>query len=196
MNEEHKHAWDEEIKGRQRLFVLNYCTSELFFMNGRQAYIAAYTKIKDGKPVKPKEETADVNASRLLSNAKVKNAAAKLLAELQPDVDRDNSYKLLHDLFLQATYNPADIIDSKGRLKVKRFEDLGDMAKCVEQIEPSQYGLKVKLASRKFAQDKLLKYYDLVREMPEIAAALPVVYLSQKEETLEDWNKKYGDGGE
>lgn len=186
-----KEQWDDEISGRKRLFVLNYCTSELFFMNGRRSYIEAYTQIKDGKPVyRPTNETADVNASRLLSNAKVRKAVRLLLKESQPEADRENGYRLLHDLVIQATYNPADIIDKKGRLKVKDLTELGDLAKCIDSISTGPQGTFVKLASRKFAQDKLLKYYDLVKEVPEIKADLPVIILPDKTASVDAWNEK------
>lgn len=185
--------WDSEIKGRQRLFVLNYCTNPLFFMNGRRSYIEAYTKIKDNNELeRPSNEVADVNASRLLSNAKVKRAVSQLLAESQPEADKDNSYKLLHDLVIQATFNPSDIIDNMGNLKGD-LEDLGDLAKCIESIEPTKFGPRVRLTSRKFAQDKLLKYYELVREQPEIQATLPVIYMTDKEDE-ETWNKDEASG--
>lgn len=189
--EDDKERWDDEISGRKRLFVLNYCTSELFFMNGRRSYIEAYTQVKDGKLVyKPTNETADVNASRLLSNAKVKKAVRLLLKETQPEADVENGYRLLHDLVILATYNPADIIDKKGRLKVKDLSELGDLAKCIDSISTGPQGTFVKLASRKFAQDKLLKYYDLVKEVPELKADLPIILLTDKSPSVDAWNEK------
>ena len=187
---EEEEDWDKDIKGKERLFVLNFCTSELYFMNQRQAYIAAFTKTKKGKLIsRPTEESADVCASRLMKKPEIKKAIVKLLKLNQPENDQSNSYKLLHDLVLQATYNPSDIINEQGMLKTKTLEELGDLAKCIEYIQPSKFGYIVRLASRRFAQDKLLKYYDLVRETPDIQATLPVIMLQDKE-TIENWNAK------
>lgn len=188
MNDEQ--TWDENLRGKERLFVLNYCTQDAFFFNGTQSYIVAYTKYKDGKvSYRPDDNTAGVCASQLLRRPRVKEAIKRLLRDTQPEVDSENSYRLLHDLVIQATFNPADIIDKKGQLKVKKLEDLGELAKCVEQVIPTQFGTRIVLAKRSYAQEKLLKYYDLIRETPEIVQELPVVLLNDRK-SIDDWNKE------
>ena len=183
--------WDAEIHGRMRTFVLNYCTSSIYFMNATRAYQEAYKRFgTDGTVIECTEESAASSASDLLRKPKVRRACAKLLAMNQPEADSANAYRLLHDLFLQATYDPADIIDESGNLKVKDLHELGDLAKCIEGLEPTKYGIKVRLASRRFAQDKLLKYYDLVREVPEIQASLPVIMLENRSADAETWEKE------
>lgn len=165
MNEEgekEESAWDAEISGRKRLFVLNYCTDSLCFLNGRQSYIAAYSKTdKDGNVTRPTDESADVCASKLLRSAKVRQAVRKLLLMSQQQADVENSHLLLRDLVLLATYNPADIITSDGQLKVENMSELGDLAKCIESLERTKFGVRVKLANRSRAQEKLLRYYGL-----------------------------------
>lgn len=183
-------GWDSELNGRERLFVLNYCTDSLCFFNGTQAYKAAYTKTKGGMAEYiPDDDTAAVGASKLLRKAKVKKAVKDLLSEMQPDIDKENSHRLLHDLVLQATYNPADIIDRKGRLKVSELSELGELAKCIDQIYMTQTGTRIVLSSRRFAQDKLLKYYNLVCEKPEIKVDLPVIAIAEKADNAAEWNR-------
>ena len=187
---EENNGWDSELNGRERLFVLNYCTDSLCFFNGTQSYKAAYTKTKGGMAEYiPDDDTAAVGASKLLRKAKVKKAVKDLLSEMQPDIDKENSHRLLHDLVLQATYNPADIIDKKGRLKVGELSELGELAKCIEQIYMTPLGTRIVLSSRRFAQDKLLKYYNLVCEKPEIKVDLPVIAIAEKAESAAEWNR-------
>lgn len=194
-NETDDLPWDAEIRGRQRTFVLNYCTSSIYFMNATKAYQEAYKRFgPDGTAIECTEESAASSASEMLRKPKVRRACAKLLAMNQPEADSANAYRLLHDLFLQATYDPADIIDESGNLKVKDLKELGDLAKCIEGLEPTRYGIKVRLASRRFAQDKLLKYYDLVCEAPEIQASLPVIMLADRAETIDSWEKEANNG--
>ena len=186
-----KDVWDAEVRGRKRLFVLNYCTDTVCFMNGRRAYKAAYTKIKDGNPVYvPEDEVSDAGASRLLRSVKVKRAVARLLAETQPEADRENGYRLLHDLVLQATFRPGDIIDADGQL-IKSLDELGDLSKCIKNIYATKYGIRVELMDRSFAQDKLLKYYNLVTEQQNVSITLPVINAGEKT-GIEEWNEAVG----
>ena len=190
MSEEER--WDEGLKAKERLFVLNFCTQDVCFFNQTKSYIEAYTRYKHGTvEYVPSYDVAATCASQLLKKPKIKRAIRELLRATQPEIDEKNSYRLLHDLVLQATYNPADIIDNKGRLKVKKLEDLGELAKCVEQIIPTQYGARVVLQKRSYAQEKLLKYYDLIRDTPELKAELPVVLVNDKED-IDEWNKAEG----
>lgn len=183
-------AWDEGLKGRNRNFVIFYCTDPDCFMNGRRSYLKAFSKYKAGERVwEPSVEVADAASSRLLRNVKVKNSCRALLRLLQPDVDTDNATKLLHDLAVQAMYNPADIIDDTGDL-VKPLKEMGDLAKCVNGIQWTKYGKKVILVDRTRAQRNLLEYYNLVRELPEHDVGLPITYLVPKAESIEEWNKE------
>jgi len=191
-DENNEKTWDSGITGRQRLFVLNYCTESLCFFNATAAYRESYYDRKTGK--RPDDNTAAVCGSKLLRKAKVKNAIRLLLAEVQPEADRMNSYQLLHDLALQATYNPADIIDCKGRLVVKHLAELGEKAKCIAQITPTVTGVQIKLCSRAVAQDKLLKYYNLVKEEPPKDGGMPVLAIDRQAGEADEWNGIYSKG--
>ena len=188
-----KSEWDSEVFGRVRIFVLNYCTDSLCFCNGTKAYKQAYTKIVEGKAVYiPSDEVSATSASRLLRNVKVKKSIALLLKETQAEADRENGYRLLHDLFLQATFNPADIIDKRGQLRVKDLSELGDLAKCIASIEPSLYGAKVKLINRAYAQEKLLRYYKLASDGNTVKLELPVIDAGGKL-SIDEWNEENAD---
>jgi len=106
------------------------------------------------------------------------------------DADRENGYRLLHDLVLQATFRPSDIIDADGQL-IKSLDELGDLSKCIKNIYATKYGIRVELMDRSFAQDKLLKYYNLVTEQQNVSITLPVINAGEKT-GIEEWNEAVG----
>lgn len=176
-------VWDEGISGRIRLFVLHYCTDERCFMCGTRAYKAAYRKKTADNSVKEVDDnTAAVNAHKLLRKTKVKAAIKKLFKITQTDVDEENVYRVLHDMALLATYNPADIIDARGRLKVKKLEDLGDKAKCIQNIftRISAQGdvyYDVVLVNREKFMKPLAQYLKLVRDVDPNGNRAPIFVL-------------------
>ena len=183
--------WDDDLKPKERAFVLAYCTDDKCFWNGTKA-VQAFRDLDDA--------SAAVVASRLLKKESVKRAIKSLIESVQPEVDAENIYRLLHDLFIQSSYNPADIIDDTGQLR-KPIEQLGDLAKCIAQIIPlsSQegiFGARVVLADRAKAQTKLMKYYNLIRDAPEIKAEMPVIMLNDKADSLDDWNAENAEAQE
>lgn len=189
--------WDDGLKPRERKFVVYYCTDDDCFMNGRKAFRKANTKYRAGEVTyEPSDSVSDTGASKLLSSAKVKSAVRRLLAELQPDVDAENIPRLLHDLYVQATFSPADIVDASGRLVVDDIAELGDKAKCIRQLYATKYGTRVELADRSRAQEKLLRYYDLVRErLPDADGdGMARVVLASQSASVDDWNRENGDG--
>lgn len=176
-------VWDEGISGRIRLFVLHYCTDERCFMCGTRAYKAAYRKKNDDNSIKEVDDnTAAVNAHKLLRKTKVKAAIKKLFKATQTDVDEDNVYRVLHDMALLATYNPADIIDAQGRLKVDNLEELGDKAKCIQNIftRISAQGdvyYDVVLVNREKYMKPLAQYLKLVRDVDPNGNRAPIFVL-------------------
>ena len=121
-------AWDEELSGKKRLFVLFYCTEDECFLNGTRAYLKAYKNCQS-------ENAAAVNAGKLLRNAKVKQAIKKLLRLARDEDDEQAVYRMIKQFEQLSFYNPADIIDASGALRVKDLKELGTLALCVEQIE-------------------------------------------------------------
>ncbi|MBO6100632.1 MAG: terminase small subunit [Spirochaetaceae bacterium] len=188
---EDKKSWDAGLKHKERLFVLHFCTDDLTFLNATASYKAVY-KDRDKKTGTVKDRTNEVcqaNSSRLMSRDHIKLAVAKLLKETQADLDEKNGYKLLKDLMLLADYNPADIIDRDGRLKVKSFNELGELAKCVSQIEKTKDGLKVILVDRSKYMNMYLKYLNLIKPEIVVDEQLKVVAMVQKADSADDWNK-------
>lgn len=183
--------WDDEIKGRERLFVLHYCTNTETFLNATQSYKAAYEKRdpKTGKLIKLDQKSCESAASRLMKKDRVRTAVTRLLKTAQVDLDEKATYQLLHDLMIYATYNTADIINEQGELRVKKLSDLGELAKCVTDIIPTKYGLHIKLADRSKYIAQLLNYLDLVRPELKIDAQLPVIEMVQKSINMDAWNE-------
>lgn len=187
-------VWDEGISGRIRLFVLHYCTDERCFMCGTRSYKAAYRKRNADNSVKEVDDnTAAVNAHKLLRKTKVKAAIKKLFKITQTDVDEENVYRVLHDMALLATYNPADIIDSRGRLKVSNLEELGDKAKCIQNIftRISAQGdvyYDVVLVNREKFMKPLAQYLKLVRDVDPNGNRAPIFVL-QGQVTEDEFKK-------
>ena len=182
--------WDAGLKARERIFILHYCTDEACLFNASQSYKATYTK-KDratGELVSPEDATCETNGSRILKKPKVKLAIRKLLKLTQPELDEENVYKTINQLTKLAFYNPADIIDSNGRLR-KELTELGDLAKAVAQIRFTQYGPQVTLADRTKYLDLLMKYLNIVRPEQQIDIKLPVIEMVQKSVDVEAWNE-------
>lgn len=188
--EENEEAWDAGLKAKVRLFVLHYCTDQEAFLNGSVAYKKTYTK-KDrqtGELVIPEPATCDSNASRLLKRPQVKAAVKKLLKLTQPELDEQNTYKMIQELAELAFYNPADILNADGSLKVDNLMDLGSRAKCISQITRTQYGMKYTLYDRNKAIDKLVAYLNIVRPEQTVEVNLPVMEIVQKALDAESWN--------
>lgn len=186
--------WDSELSHKERLFVLHYCTDDLTFLNATASYKSVY-KDRDkvtGKVTERSDEVCAAAASRLLSKDYIRTAVSKLLTDTQADLDEKNGYKLLKDLMLLAAYNPAEIIDKRGRLKVKNIEELGDYAKCISQIEVTQQGVKVTLADRAKYMQMYLKYLNLIRPEVLVAEQLKVVAMVEKDNSIEIWNNRAG----
>lgn len=192
--DESEARWDNGLKRKERLFVLHYCTDDFTFLNATASYKAVY-KERDkvtGKVTDRSNEVCEAAASRLLSKEHIKRACSKLLTETQADLDEKNGYKLLKDLMLLAAYNPADIIDKRGKLKVKSIEELGEYAKCISQIEVTQNGVKVTLADRSKYMQMYLKYLNLIRPEVLVAEQLKVVAMVEKDNSIEAWNNRAG----
>lgn len=195
---ENEARWDSELKHKERLFVLHYCTDDLTFLNGTASYKAVY-KDRDkvtGKVTDRSNEVCESAASRLLGKQHIKKAVSKLLTETQADLDEKNGYKLLKDLMLLADYNPADIVDGKGKLKVKKMEELGELAKCISQIEVTKTGIKYTLADRSKYMAMYLKYLNLIKPEILVAEGLKVIALPGKSESIDEWNAMAGGADE
>lgn len=192
--DESEARWDSGLKHKERLFVLHYCTDDLTFLNATASYKAVY-KERDkvtGKVTDRSNEVCEAAASRLLSKEHIKRACSKLLTETQADLDEKNGYKLLRNLMMLADYNPADIVTGKGVLRVKNIEELGELSKCIQQIVPTKYGLKIILADRSKYINMMLNYLKLIRPEVLVAEQLKVVAMVEKDNSIEAWNSRAG----
>lgn len=195
---ESEERWDSGLKHKERLFVLHFCTDDLTFLNATQAYKSVY-KDRDkvtGKVRERSNEVCEAASSRLMGKAHIKKAISKLLNETQADLDEKNGYKLLKNLMLLADYNPADILKADGKLKVKNLSELGELAKCISQIEYTKAGFKVTLADRSKYMQMYLKYLNLIKPEVLVEEQLKVVALAPKAASVEEWNAIAEAGGE
>ena len=189
---ETEEAWDAELKNKERIFVLHYCQDEECFLNATASYRETYTKKdrKTGKLVIPEQSTCEANGSRLLKRERVKAAVRKLLVITQEETDTSNTYRLLQELALLASYNPSDILDKAGRLRVENLSDLGEKAKCIAQITPTMYGVKYTLYDRNKALDKLLSYLSIVKPEQQTDVIVPIMEIVSKTQSVESWNNQ------
>jgi hypothetical protein len=172
-------VWDEGLTGRQRRFVEYYCGDRECFLNATKAFSKAYNR-----PGKALAETSiQSNAARLLRNPRIKDAIARLLRSRQNEEDQLSEYRVLRLLGTLAFYNPADIVNQYGSLKVKTdLSELGDLAYCVAGIKSHRDGGKeIKLFDRTKALDILSRYLDIIRPAESNVIINPNMYLTPKE---------------
>lgn len=125
------------LEPRQLLFCYEYLRNKF---NGTAAAIAAGYSAK----------TAEVQASRLLSYAKIKQAIEKLTQDLLQNTTED-ARKVIQELQRMAYTNLSDCVtwDESGKVKLKSSDDLGAANSAVREIEidfdeepPEKYGDK------------------------------------------------------
>lgn len=173
--------WDEGLKAKERLFILEMATSEENWLKPDGAYAEVYKKYdkEQNKFIYLDRKSASKGAHRMLARPRVKNGLKKLLQQQQPELDEENVYKVLHDMQLMAFYNPADIINDAGEL-VKPLKELGDLAKCVKQIKPTKFGSEIVLEDRYKYIEALCKYLALIRPEAQTEVKLQVVEVQPK----------------
>lgn len=189
--DESEERWDTDLKHKERLFVLHFCTDDLTFLNATASYKCVYKDRdkKTGVVTERSNEVCEAASSRLIAKAHIKKAIKKLLKETQADLDEKNGFKLLKNLMMLADYNPADILKADGSLKVKNLAELGELAKCISQIEYTKAGFKVILADRSKYINMYLKYLNLIKPEIVVAEGLKVVALPDKASSIDEWNK-------
>lgn len=119
-----------------------------------------------------KRDCACVDASRALARAEVQQAIKAVLEESIGKMKADLEDKILNTLWRRAFYDPAQFLTTDGEPKFNHLEDVPEEWRCcIESIESQYFGkdadqkvIKVKLADRDKAMDRLAKYIDLFRE--------------------------------
>ena len=153
-----KGSAERPLTARKLLFVEKYF--ELKF-NGTAAYLAAYPNVK-------KRATAWVNASKLLSSAKVQAEVDRRKREMQT-ASQDIVDRIREELEYLAFARIGTYLsfDSKGvKLKSSKnltSEELAAVAEVIQQKE----GIRLKLHSKKDSLELLMKYYGLIVEKKE-----------------------------
>lgn len=182
--------WDVDLKPKERLFALHYCTDDKTFLNATASYKATYTKIDKatGQIYIPDDTTAAANGCKLTKKPRVKLAIRKLLKLAQAELDEENTYKILKELVNLSLFNPADILDATGDLVTDNLKDLGIKALAIAQIQPTQFGTRYTLVDRSVYMSLLTKYLDLTRDEQKVEINLPVMEVAPKAVSDEEWN--------
>jgi hypothetical protein len=115
-------------------------------------------------------ETAAANSSRLLKDAKVQEALAAELEAVLKDKRRPLEKRILDTWIVRAFYDPTEIINLKGELKITEAQlRKRGLQVCIDSINKKlnnrgQSYLEYKLANRDTALDMLQKYIAMIRE--------------------------------
>ena len=79
-----------------------------------------------------------------------------------------------------------------AKLRIENPEDslseLGEKAKCIEQIETTKAGFRVTLVKREKYMNMLLKYLNLIKPEVVVAEGLKVVAMVPKAQSVDEWN--------
>jgi hypothetical protein len=179
-------AWDAELKGRRRLFVLYYCTDGDCFMKPIPAYQKAYARTRGGALEEPCYETAKNRSSSLMQKPEVRGAIGKLLRKAQDEIDEETRYQVLRILRKMATFRTDEIIDGEGRLRVQDISELGEKAYCIKGIitKVNARGYKtreIELVDRMRAIENIAKYLELIKPDGATTINAPILILESKE---------------
>jgi len=141
-------------------FVRNYIEQD--FKDATGAYQRAYPNAS--------ESTAAVESSRLLKDPKVQEAIADELAAVIAEKRRPLEKRILDTWIVRAFYDPTEIVDLKGALKIteKELRRRG-LHVCIDSINQKLTSqgypyMEYKLADRDKALDMLQRYIAMIRE--------------------------------
>jgi hypothetical protein len=179
--------WDAALKGKRRLFVLYYCAREDCFLKPIEAYQKAYAKKRGSELEEPNYNTAATNSWKLMQHPEIKEAIRRRLRVVQDEIDEETRYRVLQMYQTLALYNPADIINKHGELKIKGedLSELGELAKCIAGIvekksDKGRVSYEIKLADRFKALEGIAKYLELIRPDVETTVNVPVIMINPK----------------
>lgn len=126
---------------KQEKFCIEYAKCG----NARQAYISAGYKFK-------KESTADVNASRLLKNDKVKKRLAELAEEAKNNAiaDIQEMQEVLTSIIRQQMTEDVVVVEGTGEgcsnaVKVEKTPSIKDVISAIEKLGKMQGAFKDKI---------------------------------------------------
>ena len=163
-----------------------FCDEYLIDLNATRAYKAAYKTCK-------KDETANVNGSRLLANAKVKAYLEKRIKdrEKRTEITQDKVLKELAKIGFSDTTDYARIVERVGKNKIINDDgevvgeeeyiyktvDLSptdhltpDQRRVIESIKEGKYGIELRLHDKVKALELIGKHLGMFTEKTELDA--------------------------
>lgn len=151
---------------KQRRFADEY----LIDCNATRAYKAAYPTVK-------KDETAAVNASRLLSNANVKSYIEKKMEEISSEKIADVQEVMEYlTAVMRREYAENIVVTVSQEVSEYVPDDKGTMRKRTKKQElPQIVEIPAKLSDANKAAELLGKRYNLFTDKVQVEGAVPVV---------------------
>lgn len=150
--------WTKGLNGNQQKLIVNYFISGCRHKNGKYSCSMEVANQSGYK--------STAAPSRFL-NSNLGRTALRLYAEYVIDVNFDMlKADVIKAYTILAFYNPDDIIDADGFLKVNDLGELGELAICIKGIK-TKYNRngdemkEIELYDRTKALDKLAQYVEL-----------------------------------
>jgi phage terminase small subunit len=151
----------DKLKIEHQNFVKEYVRN---FAVGYKAYKCVYPKVSD--------ETARTNASRLLTNANVKQAIddeyKRIWKEKDSEIEKSKTYQMIHSI---GNSDISDIINLEdGSLIVKNLKEIPPEARqCIQSVEyvekETQYGIDRNIKVRLHAKQPALELRAKIQKM-------------------------------
>lgn len=155
---------------KQKIFAEEY----LIDLNATRAYRVAYPSVK-------REETAAVNGSRMLRNAKVAAYIQERMQERQKRTEITQD-RVLQELAAIAFAKATDYAEIKNEcVRIKDTAELDEQqVRALAGIEEGKFGIKVKLNDKEKALELLGRHLGMFKDKLEVSG-------------LEEEKKKLGD---
>ena len=155
---------------KQKIFADEY----LIDLNATRAYRVAYPSVK-------REETAAVNGSRMLRNAKVAEYIQKRMQDRQKRTEITQD-RVLQELAAIAFAKTTDYAEIKN--ECVRIKDTGDLdeqqVRAIAGIKKGKFGVEIKLNDKEKALELLGRHFGMFKDKVEVSG-------------LEEEKKKLGD---
>lgn len=164
---------------KQKIFADEY----LIDLNATRAYRVAYQSVK-------REETAAVNGSRMLRNAKVAEYIQKRMKDRQKrtEITQDRVLEELAAIAFARVTDYAEVKDGQAIIK-----DTGNLdeqqARAIAGIKEGKFGVEIKLNDKEKALELLGRHLGMFKDKVEVSG------LDEEKNKLEDiLNQIRGDG--
>ncbi|MCP4336607.1 MAG: hypothetical protein GY679_02015 [Mycoplasma sp.] len=185
-----KSKFYKPLRNRYKMFVSYYVIYN--FDSVGAALVAGYT-----------QKRAAGAAGKLLSQENIRGAVAEFIEVYINKLNELTELNVVKQYMLEATYDPADIINADGSPKFNSLSELGEKSRVIVGIESKYFGkgedrvkqTTVKLADRNKALQQLARYKKLIREQIQIDVSNATGVL-KVEPTLteEEWEAQNSNG--